>query len=229
MWMFSPHRVKRRRHFTSSVNVQDSYFYPRLTDVYTTWEIRRRRGSWDTHCWCILTTDTAGMWIKTCLMHRYENTLPGDWRLVWKRLITLGRKYTQDGMFGQHRCRLGGIWDDERRLEAKHFPFLSVECDKVVPGGREHQNVVFLSPGAGVYWCRWQLFQYRRSKWPRGVVVWCVWAARWCRWCVQDVKRPPEASVVCSSADSSCKELNHSLSVCIWTLSIHYCIIMYNY
>lgn len=75
------------------------------------------------------------MWIKTCLMHRYENTLPGDWRLVWKRLITLGRKYTQDGMFGQHRCRLGGIWDDERRLEAKHFPFLSVECDKVVPGG----------------------------------------------------------------------------------------------
>lgn len=38
-------------------------------------------------------------------------------------------------MFGQHRCRLGGIWDDERRLEAKHFPFLSVECDKVVPGG----------------------------------------------------------------------------------------------
>lgn len=72
------------------------------------------------------------------LLDALINTLPGDWRLVWKRLITLQRKSTQDGMFRQHRCRLGGIWDDERRLEAKQFPLLSVECDKVVPGRGEN-------------------------------------------------------------------------------------------
>ena len=44
-----PDRVKRRRHFTSPANVPGSYFYPILTDVYATREIRRRRGSWDTH------------------------------------------------------------------------------------------------------------------------------------------------------------------------------------